>query len=276
MEDSAIKISALYQYMLNKYKDIINFTYSGLKAYIERKGYRNLNNNIVPHVLYETEPGEQLQCDWKEDLSIHTIDGQTISFNVFSATLGYSRLHVFVFTFTKTEYDFFRCLIDVLHKIGGLPKTVKTDNMTAIVSLRNSSRKKHPSILQFENDLGTKISLCEPRSPETKGKVEVSNKFMDWLKPYDGEVKDVDDLIRIINIINKQCNDQINDRTRIPPIKLFQKEKEHLSPLPSKILLDTYIKNIDTRGATNTSCTIQRVKILRTSKVYCQKGTINT
>ena len=107
MEDSAIKISALYQYMLNKYKDIINFTYSGLKAYIERKGYRNLNNNIVPHVLYETEPGEQLQCDWKEDLSIHTIDGQTISFNVFSATLGYSRLHVFVFTFTKTEYDFF-------------------------------------------------------------------------------------------------------------------------------------------------------------------------
>ena len=176
----------------------------------------------------------------------------------------------------KLSMIFFRCLIDVLHKIGGLPKTVKTDNMTAIVSLRNSSRKKHPSILQFENDLGTKISLCEPRSPETKGKVEVSNKFMDWLKPYDGEVKDVDDLIRIINIINKQCNDQINDRTRIPPIKLFQKEKELLSPLPSKILLDTYIKNIDTRGATNTSCAIQRVKILRTSKVYCQKGTINT
>lgn len=247
MSDSTVKISALYQYMLNMYEDKINFTYSGLKAYVERKGYRTIDENIVPHVLYETPEGEQLQCDWKEDLSIHTIDGKIISFNIFSATLGYSRLHVFIFTFTKTEYDFFRCLIYVFKKIGGLPKIVKTDNMTAIVSLRNGSRKKHPAVLQFEKDLGIKISLCEPRSPETKGKVEVSNKFMDWLRPYDGEVKDVDDLIRIINIINKQCNNQINDRTHIPPIKLFQREKEYLSPLPSNILLDSYIKNIDTQ-----------------------------
>ena len=73
MSDSLVKISALYQYMKNIYKDKINFTYSGLKSYIERKGYRNINSNIVPHVLYETGPGEQLQCDWKEDLSIELI-----------------------------------------------------------------------------------------------------------------------------------------------------------------------------------------------------------
>lgn len=63
MSDSLVKISALYQYMKNRYKDKINFTYSGLKSYIERKGYRNINSNIVPHVLYETAPGEQFQCD---------------------------------------------------------------------------------------------------------------------------------------------------------------------------------------------------------------------
>ena len=78
MSDSLVKISALYQYMKNIYKDKINFTYSGLKSYIERKGYRNINSNIVPHALYETGPGEQLQCDWKEDLSIETKSGEII------------------------------------------------------------------------------------------------------------------------------------------------------------------------------------------------------
>ena len=58
MSDSTVKISALYQYMLNMYEDKINFTYSGLKAYVERKGYRTIDENIVPHVLYETPEGE--------------------------------------------------------------------------------------------------------------------------------------------------------------------------------------------------------------------------
>ena len=247
MSDSLVKISALYQYMKNRYKDKINFTYSGLKSYIERKGYRNINSNIVPHVLYETAPGEQLQCDWKEDLSIETKSGETIEFNVFSATLGYSRLHLFVFSYGKTEYDFYRCLIDVLRKIGGVPKKIKTDNMTAIVNLRDGKRRKHTSVLQFEKDLGIKINLCDVRVPETKGKVEVSNKFMDWLRPYNKEVEDVSHLTKIINTINRDCNNQINDRTHLPPALLFKEEKEYLSPLPQKILLDSYLNEINTQ-----------------------------
>ena len=252
MSDSLVKISALYQYMKNRYKDKINFTYSGLKSYIERKGYRNINSNIVPHVLYETAPGEQLQCDWKEDLSIETKSGETIEFNVFSATLGYSRLHLFIFSYGKTEYDFYRCLIDVLRKIGGVPKKIKTDNMTAIVNLREGKRRKHTSVLQFEKDLGIKINLCDVRTPETKGKVEVSNKFMDWLRPYNKEVEDVSHLIKIINIINKDCNNQKNDRTHLPPALLFKEEKEYLSPLPQKILLDSYLSEINTQVVPDT------------------------
>lgn len=247
MQDPSVKITALYQYMLNKFKNKINFTYSGLKAYIERKGYRSIEENNTPHVLYETPPGEQLQCDWKEDLKIETVDGKTIEFNIFSATLGYSRFHVFIFTFGKTEYDFYRCMIETLSKLGGKPKKIKTDNMSALVSIIGGKRQKHPSVLQFEKDLGIEINFCQIRTPETKGKVEVSNKFMDWLRPYNKEIKDVDDLIRIIEIINKQCNSQVNDRTHVPPATLFKEEKEYLSPLPSKILLNSYISNIDTQ-----------------------------
>lgn len=245
MADPLVKISALYQYMCNKYGDEINFTYSGLKAYVERNDLRNKTSNITPHVLYETAPGEQLQVDWKESLRIETVNGEIIEFNIFSATLGYSRFHQFIFSFGKGEDDFLRCLIEVLRRLGGKPKKIKTDNMTAIVSITGSNRKKHPRILQFEKDLGTSINLCDVRSPETKGKCEVSNKFMDWLFPYNKEIKDVNHLIEMIDVINKQCNNQINDRTHLPPITLFKEEKEYLDPLPSSILLNSYISNIE-------------------------------
>ena len=103
MADPLVKISALYQYMCNKYGDEINFTYSGLKAYVERNDLRNKTSNITPHVLYETAPGEQLQVDWKESLRIETVNGEIIEFNIFSATLGYSRFHQFIFSFEKGE-----------------------------------------------------------------------------------------------------------------------------------------------------------------------------
>ena len=39
-------------------------------------------------MLYEVDPGRQLQADFKEDLSIHLKNGDLIEFNVFSATLA--------------------------------------------------------------------------------------------------------------------------------------------------------------------------------------------
>lgn len=246
MNKPGVMISSLYQYLRNKYNDI-PFTYSGLKSYTLRLGFNRGQIKKVPHVRYETEPGEQLQVDWKEDLSITTRNGEVIDFNIFSATLGYSRLHFFIYTKGKTEQDFLRCLITVLNKLGGKPRIVKTDNMSAIVSIHDSHRKKHSIIKQFEADTGIQIKLCEVRSPETKGKVEVSNKFTDWLKPYDGIIDDEADLIRTLDIITRQSNNAINQTTKIPPIKLFEKEKEYLSPLPTRILLDSYIENTSTQ-----------------------------
>lgn len=251
MSKPGVSISALYHYLINKYEKI-PFTYSGLKSYTLRLGFKRGQAKNIPHLRYETPPGEQLQVDWKENLSITTKHSEIIEFNIFSATLGYSRLHFFIYTKGKTEQDFLRCLITVLNKLGGKPQIVKTDNMSAIVSIKESHRKKHSIIKQFESDTGIKISLCEVRSPETKGKVEVSNKFTDWLKPYDGLIEGEAGLIEAIDIITKQANNEINQTTKIPPIRLFEKEKEHLLPLPTKILLDSYIENIDTQKVPTT------------------------
>lgn len=72
-------------------------------------------------------------------------------------------------------------MLETFRRLGGLTQILKTDNMTAIVSLRNGNRKIHSRVQSFFNDLGVKLELCECRTPETKGKCESSNRFVNWL-----------------------------------------------------------------------------------------------
>lgn len=246
MQEPEITIRALYQYLVDKYGEV-KFTYSGLKSYTIRKGIKRKSRTTEAHVRYETNPGEQLQVDWKEDIEMTSSLGETFKFNIFGATLGYSRQHVYIYSKTRTTEDFLRCTIDTFNKLGGLPNHIKTDNMAAIVSITNGMKKKHSIILQFEKDTGVKIKLCKVHTPETKGKVESANRFMQWLHPYNHRFKDEAELIDIINRINIAVNKQTNQTTNIPPIILFKKEKEYLNPIPSKILLESYISNVETQ-----------------------------
>lgn len=111
-------------------------------------------------------------------MSIHLKNSKEINFNVFSATLGYSRKHVFIYSTSKTEDDFKRRIIETFRRLGGVTHTVLTDNMSAIVSVNNGKRNIHIGIQQLFKDLGCELKLCKPKAPQTKGKDENSNKFI--------------------------------------------------------------------------------------------------
>jgi len=246
MKEPEVTIMALYQYLISKYGEL-DFTYSGLKAFTLRKGIKRKGMSTTPHVRYETAPGDQLQVDWKEDLEMVSSSGEVFKFNIYGATLGFSREHVFIYSKTRTTEDFLRCTIDTFNQLGGLPKHIKTDNMAAVVSITNGHKKKHSIIKQFERDTGVSIKLCKVHTPETKGKVESANRFIQWLKPYNSRFKDENELIEIIKKINTAVNNTKNQSTNIPPNILFKKEKEYLTPIPSKILLESYISNVETK-----------------------------
>ncbi len=236
-------LMSIYQVLNYEYDGNLPGNYNSFKAYTYRKKISCTPSEQKPHLFYETEPGEQLQCDWKENLKIHSIDGELYEFNVFSATLGYSRKHVFIYSIGKTEDDFIRCLLDTFRRLGGLTRIVKTDNMTAIVSIKNGKRKVHNRIQSFFKDLDIKLELCECRTPESKGKCEVSNRFINWLVSFDYRIKNEQELIHVIeNHITSECNKAINQRTNIPPAKLFLKEKEFLRPFGNNLNLDTYLR----------------------------------
>ncbi|KLO21570.1 hypothetical protein X274_10225 [Marinitoga sp. 1155] len=93
----------------------------------------------------------------------------------------------------------------------------------------------------FAKDFGFKIKLCKPRHSYTKGKVESANKFISWILAYDKDFEDEKELNEIIQRINKKVNTRINQSTNVPPLLLFQKEKEYLSPLPNKNIVESYL-----------------------------------
>lgn len=241
--------AALLMVLKAEYPELAGAKYNTLTAFCRRKKL-SISKEQKAHVLYETPMGHQLQVDWKEDITVHTKDGKELFFNIFSATLGASRLHRFVYTVGKTRGDFFRCLNQVFRELGGAVDEILTDNMAPLVDISDpkKGRRKYPEVLQWEKDADIKIRLCKPRSPETKGKVEVSNKFVDRIAAFDGLLVDETDLKAKIKDIEKEANEKDNSRIGMPPISLFRmKEKDSLRPLPDMKLLETYEKADESR-----------------------------
>lgn len=241
-------IYCTYQYI--KEKDDNIGIYSNFYQYVKRKDLKHNKNNKV-HLRYETEYGKQLQFDWKEDIKMFNKHGELFEFNIFSSTLGASRLHIFIYSKSKTRIDVQKCLIKTFQYIGGLPKETLTDNMSSIVDTKK--KEFYKEFKTFSKDIGFDMKKCKPKKPYTKGKEESCNRFMSWLIPYNGEFETEEELIKIIKEINLKVNRQINSTTGVQPILLFQKEKEYLNPLPSNKILNSYLYDTITSKVSNES-----------------------
>ena len=234
-------IRSVYEYLVDVYGSDIG-TYSNFNKYVKTKGLRPQKNS-KGHPRFETEPGIQAQVDWKEDVSIPNRYGEIFTFQVFDYKLGYSRYPIFTYKLYKTRQDVFDCLIASFKATGGVPREILFDNMASVVDLNGNRRHINDRMRAFANDFNFKIKLCKPRHAYTKGKVEAVNKFLDWMRPYEGEFETEDELIAILQRINQKVWKRVCDETAVPPLLLFQKEKEYLQPLPSDIVIESYLSH---------------------------------
>lgn len=251
LEETTCTKMAMYRWLKRKYPEL-KVCYSTFAHYTLRKGidFKISKDRTTPHVRYETDPGKQLQVDWKESIRFVFKSGEIIEFNLYTATFSYSRKHFYVFSIGKGTYDFIRCTLEVLKKAGGKPEEILTDNMSAITN--HHTGKLLPEIQQFSKDIGIKIRRAKPKVPQTKGKDESANRFIQWLMPYQNELDGIQDLLREIEDLEKDSNTKPNETTCISPNKLFKKEMEYLTPLPNKTLMDSYIQGIITQKVPQT------------------------
>lgn len=228
----------VYMFLKMNYNKEIG-TYSNFNKYVNKNKDYFIQSDKKVHLRFETEYGKQLQFDWKGPITIHNVDGDEFNFYIFSSTLCASRLHLYIYSNFMTIESVERCLIETFKYLGGVPEECLTDNMSSIVNY--SENKFTKDFETFAKNMGFKAKKCQIASPETKGKDESCNRFVNWIKPYDYEFKTEEQLIKIIEKINDEVNKQTNGTTNMPPIDLFNKEKEYLQPLPNKQIIDKYL-----------------------------------
>lgn len=215
-------------------------TYSNFKAYCRKHNIKP-NRIDVGKPRYETDPGDMAQCDWKEKITLTSKNGETFLINIFHIILKFSRYSYIELSLTMEQRDLFRCLINSFKFFGGIPSRILFDNMSTAADVNVHPKRVNTKLVQFAKDFNFEVRLCKVKSPETKGSNESRNKILDWIRPYDGEFETINDLLKIIEKINKDMNLEVCQGTGIPPILLYQNEKRILNQNINKDLIDQYL-----------------------------------
>lgn len=244
-----VNMKAVYKYIKMNVDPNIG-SYSNFRKYVQKNSDILYEKNTDAHVLFETECGEQLQYDWKGPITLFFKDNTEYTFYIFSATLSASRFHKYILSEFMTRESVQRCLIETFEAIGGVPKEALTDNMSCIVNIAKYDFV--PEFKAFAKDMGFIARHCKANHPYTKGKDESCNRFVNWLLPYDHELEDKEDLINTLKKLEKEINKEVNQTTNMPPVSLFQDEKEYLQPLPRKDIIESYFDDLVPAKVQNT------------------------
>lgn len=193
-------------------------------------------------VRYETPPGEQAQFDWKENIKYITSEGEIIYVNVGVLVLGNSRFKSYGLTMSKSQSVLMSFLMESFEIIGGIPKSILTDNMKTVMDEHRTEYSKgvvNERFDQFARDCGFEVKPCIAGRPRTKGKVENIMKLLDEIHAYQGKFT-YEGLHQFIQNLCERHNQSFNQGNRKIPILALKQEKSHLLPLPKKEIRDSY------------------------------------
>lgn len=238
----------LYNYLVDMHE--FSLSESALRKYLNKipkfKEYFDKKKKTPsPEAVmrFETEPGEQLQIDWKENFRFLTSDGQTIYLNVLVSLLSYSRYSIYQLSLDRKQETLFAMLNVAFESLGGVPKQVVSDNLKTVMQESRTAYNKgkiNEKFEEYSKDFGFEVIPCIGGRASTKGKVETQMKLIDELDAYQGKLN-YEELVEHVAKINRRKNLSIHQAIGQIPSKLFQYEKDFLLPLPRKEIRSRYL-----------------------------------
>ncbi len=222
------------------YREIVELGYPGrIRILSDYVAQFKPAASIEPLVLFETEPGEQLQVDF----TIIRRQGQPLK--AFVATLGYSRASYVYFFDNERSESWLTGLQQSFDFFGGVPREVLFDNAKAIILERDAygvgEHRWHSQLLLLAKEYGFRPRVCRPYRAKTKGKVERFNRYLkgSFIVPLQASLRaeglklDVPTANgRIGHWLTSVANARVHGTTQETPNHRLIKEKVALLPLP--------------------------------------------
>ena len=209
------------------------------QQYFESRKGRTSNKETV---RFETPPAEQAQVDWKENIRYVTKDGEILYVNVCVFLLSYSRFRTYLLSISKSQSVLLSFLMESFEAIGGVPKTILFDNMKTVMDeprTEYETGKVNVRFEEFAKDCGFEVHPCIAGRPQTKAKVEAPMKFLDEIHAYQGKFN-YEELHSFVQQLCNRVNSQYHQGTGKIPILHLEKERNLLTPLPSRKIRDFY------------------------------------
>lgn len=238
-----ISRKGVYEFLVDEYGIENIGSYSNFKAFCRKKKIKpkGRDTGTGGSTRFETEPGDLAEVDWKEDIPLTSRNGEIFIVNIFHIVLKFSRYSYIELTLSKEQSVLFRCFINSFRYYGGIPKRILFDNMSTAVDTTVHPKRINTRMVQFAKDMNFRVDTCKARHAYTKGTNEARNKILDWIRAYEGDFDDYEDLVGCVDKINQKMNLEICEGTDMSPALLFYKEKEYLSPLVRTEIMDGYI-----------------------------------
>jgi len=200
---------------------------SSVHRYIrDLKKENEIKSRITTRV--ETQPGQQMQYDWKPwDLPV----GNRIQkIYIHEAVLCYSRKKHYSFSLKISTQDVIRAIEEALRYFSGVPTELVIDNarQMVITHTREGVVYYNEEFLKFCGLYGIQPSACQNYRARTKGKVERPFYYIQEHLLRGLEVKNLEEFETKLRAFQDDYNKRQHSRLKAAPDELFEQEKEYL------------------------------------------------
>lgn len=208
-------------------------SYESVKRYVAK--LRQTDPVLVHRI--EVQPGEELQVDFGTGPVLMDADGKRRRTSIFRLVLSHSRKAYSEAVLRQDTETFIRCLENAFRAFNGVTLTINLDNLKAAVLKADWAEPElNPKLADFARHYGTTVLPCLPRTPEHKGKVESSVKYVKGNALAGRKFGSLAELNRHLADWERTVADRrIHGTTKRQVAQLFEAEKPSLLPLPASV-----------------------------------------
>lgn len=187
--------------------------------------------------IQSTPPGDEAEVDFGYAGKFADLEGKLVKVWVFVMTLSYSRQGFYLAVLDQKVETFIQAHIAAFEYFGGIPRTVKVDNLkAAVITNGRYDLELNRLFLDFSLHYGFVITPCPPRKPHHKGKVERSVDYVKRNFIAGRKFEHINQLNQQMRTwMIKTANQRVHGTTKqVPQIVFDQEEKPKLQSLPQE------------------------------------------